>query len=71
MSLILTPDDPDFYFILHSKLPPGSTALAYAPDADSGILKPMNDSEETDYVMGGEMDIAEQYLIEDECLNLI
>ncbi len=71
MSLILTPEDPDFYYILHSKLPPGSVAQCYAPDTDSGILKPLTDSEEVDYALGGEMDISQQYLIEDECHSLI
>ncbi|CCQ58346.1 MAG: hypothetical protein MK111_08705 [Crocosphaera sp.] len=71
MSLILTPEDSDFYLILHSKLPPGSTAKCYAPDADTGILKPLNDTEEVDYVVGGEMELSEQYLIENECLSLI
>ncbi len=70
MTLIITPENPDFYVFLHSKLPPGSVAQCYAPDADTGILKPMNETEETDYVLGGEMDVSEQYLIEEECLNL-
>ncbi len=65
MSLILTPDHPDFYLILHSKLPPGSTALAYAPDSDTGILTPMTESQETDYAHGNREDYSEDYLIED------
>ncbi|MDJ0661572.1 MAG: hypothetical protein QNJ42_19105 [Crocosphaera sp.] len=71
MSLILTPDHPDFYVILHSKFPPGSTAMAYAPDANTGILKPMNDSEEADFVHGNRELYSEDYLIDDECHNLI
>lgn len=59
MSLIITPDDPDFYLILHGKLPPGSIAQCYAPDADSGILKPLTKTEELDYYYGGEMHILE------------
>lgn len=55
-SFILTPEDPDFYYILHSKLPPGATMQCYAPDADSGILKPLSGKEEQDYCYGGEID---------------
>lgn len=65
MSLILTPEHRDFYPILHSKLPPGSVAQSYAPDANSGVLKPLNEVEETDYVLGGEMEALPDYQIED------
>ncbi|MDJ0844983.1 hypothetical protein [Crocosphaera sp.] len=71
MSLIFTPDHPDFYFILHSKLPPGSTAMAYAPDTDTGIFKPMTDSEEADFIHGNREVFSEDYLIDDEWHSLI
>ena len=65
MSELMLPDHPDFYLILHSKLPPGSTALAYAPDVNTGILTPMTDSQEADYAHGNREEYSEDYLIED------
>lgn len=62
MNLIMTPDDPDFYNYLHSRLPPGSTALAYAPDPETGILRPLRLSEEKEYYYEGRLDHEPSYV---------
>lgn len=64
MSLIITPDHPDFYIFLHSKLPPGSIAQCYAPDADTGILKPMSEAEEIEYEDGNREDFSDDYVVD-------
>lgn len=67
---IITPDHPQFYEILHSSLPPGSTAQCYAPDAETGILKPLDAKQEQEFCYGGEMDLVEDRYVDEPWLKL-
>lgn len=66
MSLIITPDHPEFYPTLHSTLPPGWRSQV---DSDYGgcmaarsgslLLTPLTEAEATEYIYGGEFDELE------------
>lgn len=67
MSLIMTPDHPDFYSILQSRLPPDVNSRRaanfhtyYAAREDSGILEPMDRDQVEEYLYGGEYDRVEE-----------
>lgn len=61
--MIITPDHPDFYQILHSAPPPGwrdsvdsGFGGCLAVRANSLLLMPLSPEEETEYLLGGEYD---------------
>ncbi len=63
MSGLIYPDHPDFYPILHSRLPPGwrenlktDFSGVFAVRSDSLLLQPLSKSEAEEYVCGGEYD---------------
>lgn len=63
-NIIYTPDDPDFYDVLHGTLPPNwqqhgwtDAETCLGVDAETGILKPLNRNEFLDYAFGGEYDV--------------
>lgn len=71
MSLIITPDHPDFYPTLHYAPPPGWREQvdsdfkgAFAVRSDSLLLQPMNPKEIEEYLNDGEYDELEWL---DEC----
>lgn len=66
MSLIITPEDPEFYDILHSAPPPGwrqsvdsSFGGAFGVRENSLLLQPLSPTELDDYLYGGEYDELE------------
>ncbi len=61
--MILTPDHPDFYQILHSSPPPGwqekvdsDWGGCFAVRQGSLLLEPLSPTAEKDYLWGGEYD---------------
>lgn len=61
--MILTPNDPEFYKILHSTPPPGwrngikgDFRGCFAVRADSLLLQPLSEAEAREYIYGGEFD---------------
>mgnify|MGYP003608320001 CR=1 FL=1 len=61
--MLILPDHPDFYSILHSSPPPGwrDTVTSefggcLAVRADSLLLAPLTPEEEAEYLFGGEYD---------------
>ena len=71
--LIMTPDDPRFYPILHGNLPTGwqqqvdgSFSGVFGVDATTGLLKPLTEDQFDEYVGGGEMDYVESQYDEEE-----
>lgn len=59
-NLIMTPDDPEFDYYLHSAPPPGSNWVeeqkTFVVDAITGLLRQVNRSQLDDYLYGGEYD---------------
>jgi hypothetical protein len=68
--MIITPEHPDFYSILHGTIPPGFSTNTLVVSADTGLLRPVTDEELTDYVYGGEYDEVDP-LTEEEWHNQI
>ena len=73
--LIMTPDSPFFYEILHGSLPPGWKSQAdsefsrmFVVDSSTGILRPTTYDQLEEYVEGGEYDDFDE---DDGCLEMI
>ena len=72
--LIMTPESPFFYKILHGSLPPGwksevdsEFSRIFVVDHATGILRPTTGAELDEYVCGGEYDDFNE---DDGCLSL-
>jgi hypothetical protein len=77
-SLIMTPEDPRFYPILHGNLPTGWQQEAdggfsgtFGVDADTGLLRPLNEDDLNEYVWGGEMDFVNEQYEDDDWENYV
>lgn len=54
--MIMLPDHPDFWGILHGSIPPGEQAEYYCVSANSGLYFLATEEQATEYVLGGEYD---------------
>jgi hypothetical protein len=65
LRFIMLPDDPDFYDILHSSLPPTQlTNHVYVARQETGILEAVGEKELGEYFSSGEFDQVQDQLIQ-------
>lgn len=73
MSLIITPDDPTFWYTLHTAPPPKS--LQSSPfcvvDHETLTLRWVTEEQLTEYTLGGEQDYVEDQWDDDEVDDLV